>query len=96
MLDLLSVVKSFDVHAHFLPAPYIEALQSSGMTTVDNRDFVPRWNADQAIEAMDEGGRLGRAMLSISSTFLHFVEQKQTIAPLDRAALEFALRSVVC
>jgi 6-methylsalicylate decarboxylase len=77
--SVLSTIKSLDVHAHFLPAPYLEALRSAGVTTVDNGLPIPHWDADQAIEAMNEGD-IGCAMLSVSSPFLHFVEQAQTPA----------------
>jgi hypothetical protein len=75
----LSSVKAFDVHAHFLPAPYRAALQSAGVTTVDNGLSIPHWDADQAMKAMDKGD-IGCAMLSVSSPFVHFVEQPQTVS----------------
>jgi hypothetical protein len=72
----LSRIKAIDVHAHFLPAPYIAALQSAGVTTVDNGLPIPHWDADRAIEAMNEAD-IGCAMLSVSSPFVHFVNQAQ-------------------
>jgi predicted TIM-barrel fold metal-dependent hydrolase len=75
----LSSIKALDVHAHFLPAPYIAALHLAGVTAVDNGLPIPHWDVGQAIEAMDRGD-IGCAMLSISSPFVHFVDQGQTVS----------------
>ena len=71
--------KALDVHAHFLPTPYLEALGSAGVTTVDNGIPVPGWEVGQAIEVMDQAG-IGCGMLSVSSPFLHFLDQAETPA----------------
>jgi 6-methylsalicylate decarboxylase len=71
--------EALDVHAHFLPTPYLEALRSAGVTTVDNGIPVPGWEVGQAIEVMDQAG-IGCGMLSVSSPFLHFLDQAETPA----------------
>ena len=46
---MISHDEALDVHAHFLPTPYLEALRSAGVTTVDNGIPVPGWEVGQAI-----------------------------------------------
>jgi hypothetical protein len=41
--------EALDVHANFLPTPYLEALRSTGVTTVDNGIPVLGWEVGQAI-----------------------------------------------
>ena len=61
-----------DVHAHFLPRSYREALERAGVEHPDGFPFVPRWSAESALALMDEVG-IGTALLSISSPGLSFV-----------------------
>jgi predicted TIM-barrel fold metal-dependent hydrolase len=61
-----------DVHAHFLPRSYRDAVERAGIEHPDGFPFVPRWSADSALALMDEVG-IGMALLSISSPGLSFV-----------------------
>ena len=62
---------AIDVHAHYLPPSYREALKRAGIDRPDGFPFIPRWSAASAIELMDEIG-IGLALLSISSPGLTF------------------------
>ncbi|WP_109808979.1 amidohydrolase family protein [Sphingosinithalassobacter portus] len=60
--------KAIDVHAHFLPPAYREALRCAGLTRLDGGIPVPDWSPEAAIGLMDELGIAG-ALLSVSSPF---------------------------
>ncbi len=60
-----------DVHAHFIPEIYREALLNAGQERPDGMQAMPPWSADAALAAMDALG-IERAMLSISSPGVHF------------------------
>ncbi|HUD50222.1 amidohydrolase family protein [Parvibaculum sp.] len=62
-----------DVHAHFLPPCYAEALSRAGMTTLDGGFPVPQWSVGAALEMMDRNG-IASAMISLSSPATHFLE----------------------
>ncbi|KAF5011606.1 hypothetical protein FDECE_2269 [Fusarium decemcellulare] len=56
-----------DVHAHFLPDFYAEALKEAGHTPgPDGMPFTPNWTAEAHIEFMDEQN-IQKSYLSISS-----------------------------
>lgn len=61
-----------DVHAHFLPAPYREALAKAGLKTLDGGFPIPDWSAEAHLAMMDRQG-IGTAMLSVSSPSTHFL-----------------------
>lgn len=69
-----------DVHQHFLPDFYAEALAKAGLTTVDGGMPIPVWSADAALEMMDRQ-EIATAMISLSSPSTHF------LAPTSRGAL---------
>lgn len=60
--------RAIDVHAHFLPPVYREALRSAGLTLLDGGMPIPDWSPESAIALMDELGIAG-ALLSVSSPF---------------------------
>jgi hypothetical protein len=62
-----------DVHAHFLPPSYREALKRAGIQHPDGFPVVPDWSVSSALELMDRVGIEG-ALLSISSPGLSFVD----------------------
>lgn len=72
--------KAIDVHAHFLPRAYRDALRSNGFRLLDGGMPIPEWSAQQALDLMDEVG-LTAAMLSVSSPFA------TTVAGADAASL---------
>jgi predicted TIM-barrel fold metal-dependent hydrolase len=62
-----------DVHAHFLPDCYREALAAAGLQTLDGGIPIPQWSEDLALKAMDELF-IETAMISLSSPSVRFVE----------------------
>ena len=69
-----------DVHQHFLPDFYADALSKAGFNTVDGGMPIPAWSAAAAIEMMDRQ-QIATGMISLSSPSTHFLE------PARRAAL---------
>lgn len=61
-----------DVHAHFLPTCYTDALAQRGITHLDGGMPVPTWTAELALATMDKLD-IGTAMLSLSSPSTHFL-----------------------
>lgn len=55
-----------DVHHHFLPPVYVEALGKAGLRTLDGGMPIPAWSAEAAIAMMDRQG-IATAMVSLSS-----------------------------
>ena len=60
-----------DVHAHFVPDVYRQALLAAGMEHADGMPGIPAWSAEAALELMDRLG-VATAVLSISSPGVHF------------------------
>jgi predicted TIM-barrel fold metal-dependent hydrolase len=68
-----------DVHAHYIPDPYLDALVAAGEVHPDGIPALPEWNEALAIAAMDQlGVRL--AILSISSPGVHFGDAVAAVA----------------
>lgn len=63
---------TIDVHAHFLPPVYRDALAAGGLKTVDGGMPVPEWSPERALAIMDELGICG-ALLSVSSPHVSFL-----------------------
>jgi 6-methylsalicylate decarboxylase len=66
-----------DVHAHFLPECYLQALKKAGLKTLDGGFPIPAWSAEAALEMMGRQN-IATAMISLSSPSTHFlpVEEK--------------------
>jgi predicted TIM-barrel fold metal-dependent hydrolase len=64
-------VDRVDVHAHFLPAHYADALRAAGHDRPDGMPAIPHWDAEAALKTMDTLG-VETAMLSVSSPGVHF------------------------
>lgn len=60
-----------DVHCHYLPEFYREALVANGHERPDGIWGIPAWSEQAALEAMDEVG-VTTSYLSISSPGVHF------------------------
>jgi predicted TIM-barrel fold metal-dependent hydrolase len=60
-----------DVHTHFLPDFYMEALNSAGLSRLDGIAGLPKWSPEAALKLMDQLG-VGIAIVSISSPGVHF------------------------
>jgi len=69
---------TIDVHAHFLPPVYLDALRDAGLKTVDGGIPPPAWSAEQALALMDEIGVAG-ALLSISSPHVSFLDPARAV-----------------
>ncbi|WP_165191764.1 amidohydrolase family protein [Caulobacter soli] len=65
------VIDRIDVHAHFVPDFYAQALRDAGHGQPDGMPFIPTWSAEEALKVMDGLG-VQTAMLSISSPGVHF------------------------
>jgi predicted TIM-barrel fold metal-dependent hydrolase len=61
-----------DVHMHYLPACYREALDRAGLMRLDGGMPVPAWSEDLALQTMDRIG-IETALLSVSSPSIRFV-----------------------
>ena len=76
-------MERIDLHAHFVPDFYRQALLDAGQDKPDGIKAVPEWSEDAALEAMDALD-VSTAMLSISSPGVHFGD--------DAAAVELGRR----
>ncbi len=61
----------FDVHAHFLPPAYRDALTTAGIDRPDGFPVIPQWSAAEHVGVLDRLG-IATAMLSVSSPGVHF------------------------
>jgi len=64
-------LRRIDVHAHFLPPFYREALIAAGQARPDGMPGLPPWSEAACLAAMDRL-RIRTALLSISSPGVHF------------------------
>ncbi|MBP8248076.1 MAG: amidohydrolase [Phenylobacterium sp.] len=79
-----------DVHAHFLPEVYVEALTRAGLRTVDGGMPVPSWSAAAALEVMDRQ-QIATAMISLSSPSTHFLpvqERPALVRQVNQAGMD--------
>lgn len=63
--------RRIDVHAHYLPEFYRQALAENGQSRPDGMPKIPEWSEASALQTMDTLG-VQTAMLSISSPGVHF------------------------
>jgi hypothetical protein len=84
--------KTIDVHAHFLPPVYQEALRDAGLKTLDGGIPTPTWSPERALAIMDEVG-ITDAVLSVSSPHLNFVEPARAIM-LARSIDDYAAEAL--
>ncbi len=61
-----------DVHAHYLPPIYYDALQDAGVTDLDGGIPIPRWNIEDSLNMMDRHHTTTQ-ILSLSSPSVQFV-----------------------
>jgi len=79
---------TIDVHGHFLPPAYLEALRNAGLKLLDGGMPVPQWSPEQALAIMDEL-EISGAVLSVSSPHLNFVSNSEAIS-LSRSINDYA------
>lgn len=84
----MTAPKTIDVHAHFLPPVYQDALQEAGLKLVDGGMPVPQWSPERALDIMDEAGITG-ALLSVSSPHLNFLNTSKA-AVVSRSINDYA------
>jgi 6-methylsalicylate decarboxylase len=84
----MSKPRTIDVHAHFLPPVYQDALRDAGLKTLDGGMPTPTWSPERALAIMDEVGITG-AVLSVSSPHLNFVGPARA-AQLARSINDYA------
>ena len=63
--------RRIDVHAHFLPDFYRDALRAAGLLQPDGIKALPSWSEEHALQTMDRLD-IESAILSISSPGIHF------------------------
>ena len=73
----LRPVDRIDVHAHFVPDFYRDALVAAGQTRPDGFPTIPAWTPEAALALMDQLG-VQMAILSISSPGVHFGDDAQS------------------
>lgn len=64
------VSRRLDVHAHYVPQPYRDALIAAGHDRPDGFPQIPEWSAEEHVRAMDRLG-IATSILSISSPGIH-------------------------
>jgi 6-methylsalicylate decarboxylase len=85
-------VDRIDIHAHFVPAFYREALVEAGLSTPDGIRAMPGWDVQSMLRVMDRLG-VATAMLSISSPGVHWGDDAKARA-LSRRVNEEGRRLV--
>ncbi len=86
------VVDRIDVHTHFIPAFYRQALVDAGLSKPDGIRGIPDWDEAAMLKLMDQLG-VATAILSISSPGVHFGDDAKARA-LSRRVNEEARRLV--
>ncbi|CAK1363619.1 hypothetical protein CB0940_04353 [Cercospora beticola] len=68
-----------DVHSHFLPPVYQEALKKHGHANPDGMPYVPGWSAEEHLALMDKLN-ISKSILSISSPGCHILPGDDDLA----------------
>ncbi|KAI6896500.1 hypothetical protein KC334_g10874 [Hortaea werneckii] len=68
-----------DVHSHYLPPFYQEALRNHGHANPDGMPAVPEWSPETHLQLMDKLG-ISKSVLSISSPGTHLVPGDNDLA----------------
>lgn len=85
--------RKIDIHAHYLPDFYREALQRAGHAQPDGFPEIPTWSAPEHVAVMDRLG-IAASLLSISSPGVHLADESAA-RDLARAVNEAGRRAVV-
>jgi len=89
----VTVAGKLDVHAHYLPEPYRQALERSGHSHPDGMPQIPEWSAEGHVALMDRLG-IATSLLSVSTPGVHFADDTSATA-LAREVNEAGRRAVV-
>lgn len=84
---------TIDVHAHYVPDGYRDALVAHGHAQPDGMPQIPAWSAGEHVAAMDRLG-VATSLLSISSPGVHLGDGA-TVVDLAREVNEEGRRAVV-
>jgi predicted TIM-barrel fold metal-dependent hydrolase len=82
-----------DVHAHYLPAAYRDALERAGHGRPDGMPAIPEWSASEHVAVMDRLG-IATSLLSVSTPGVHLGDGTGTV-DLAREVNEAGRRSVI-
>jgi predicted TIM-barrel fold metal-dependent hydrolase len=66
----MSLPRRIDVHSHFLPDFYTDALVANGHTQPDGMPAVPKWSTERHLEMMSTA-HVSKSILSLSSPGTH-------------------------
>jgi predicted TIM-barrel fold metal-dependent hydrolase len=83
-----------DVHAHYLPEAYRQALERAGHTQPDGMPKIPDWSADAHVALMDRLG-IATSLLSVSTPGVHLADDPTPARNLAREVNEAGRRAVV-
>src|SRR6202034_3433032 len=75
-----------DVHAHYLPPVYFDALREAGITELDGGIPVPHWRIEDSLAMMERLG-IATQILSVSSPSVQFAAAEKAVR-LARAVNE--------
>ena len=78
-----------DVHCHFIPSFYRDALAAAGILHPDGIKTLPNWSEDIALHAMDALG-IQASVLSISSPGVRFGADPQQATRLGQRVNDYA------
>jgi 6-methylsalicylate decarboxylase len=88
----VNVSNKIDVHAHYLPPSYRDALRAAGHDRPDGFPHIPTWSAEEHVAAMDRLG-IATSLLSISSPGVYFGDET-AVRDLAREMNEIGRRAV--
>ncbi|MBE8591937.1 amidohydrolase [Pseudomonas sp. MAFF 301449] len=71
MIEPKNLSGRIDVHAHYIPDNYRQALEAAGHSKPSGMPGIPAWSVEQHLSMMDNLG-IQTSMLSISAPGLHF------------------------
>ena len=89
----LIVSRRIDVHAHYLPQSYRDAMVAAGHDRPDGFPQIPDWSAEEHVRAMDRLG-IATSLLSISSPGVFFGDASAA-RELAREVNDIGRRAVV-
>ncbi|WP_027897342.1 amidohydrolase family protein [Zestomonas thermotolerans] len=78
-----------DVHTHYLPPLYVQALADAGLVTLDGGFPVPEWS-EQAVLAHMAKHNIKAVMLSVTSPSVGFLKAREERRKMARYLNEFA------